>query len=48
MIFWGEAMGEAAPPMLDANAMPSMSAFEKFESDGKFLSSGWKNVSALG
>lgn len=45
MIFWGEAMGEAAPPILEANAMPSMSAFEKLESDGKFLSRGWHNVS---
>ena len=47
MIFWGEAIGEAAPPILEANAMPSMSAFEKLESDGKFLSNGWHNVSIL-
>ena len=45
MIFWGEAIGEAAPPILEANAMPSMSAFEKLESDGKFLSNGWYDVS---
>ena len=33
-------MGEAAPPIFEASAMPSMSAFEKFESDGKFRSNG--------
>ena len=26
MMFWGEAMGEAAPPMLAARAMPRMRA----------------------
>ena len=31
--------------MLEANAMPRMSAFEKLESDGKFLSNGWHDVS---
>ena len=35
MMFCGEAIGEAAPPMLAARAMPRMRAFEKFESDGR-------------
>ena len=35
IMFWGEAMGEAAPPMLEARAMPRMSAFEKLESEGR-------------
>ena len=33
-------MGEAAPPILEASAMPRMSALEKLESDGKFRSNG--------
>ena len=36
MIFWGEAMGDAAPPMLLASAIPSMRALLKVESEGRF------------
>ena len=35
-------MGEAAPPMFAARAMPRIRAFEKLESDGRLRSSGWK------
>lgn len=34
MRFCGEEMGEAMPPMLDASAMPRMSALEKGDFDG--------------
>ncbi len=40
MIFCGEAIGEAAPPILEASAIPRMSAFEKFESEGRLRRSG--------
>ena len=40
MMFCGEAMGEAAPPMLEARAMPRMRALEKFESEGRLRRSG--------
>ena len=40
MIFCGEAIGEAAPPMLEASAIPRMSAFEKLESEGRLRRSG--------
>ena len=39
-MFCGEAIGEAAPPMLEASAIPRMSAFEKLESEGRLRSSG--------
>lgn len=35
MMFWGEAIGEAAPPMLAARAMPRIRALEKRESEGR-------------
>lgn len=38
-------MGEAAPPIFEASAIPSMSAFEKLESAGKFRSRGYQNIS---
>lgn len=41
IIFCGEAMGEAAPPMLEARAMPRIRALEKLESEGRLRSSGW-------
>lgn len=41
MMFWGEAMGEAAPPILEARAMPRMRALEKLESEGRLRRSGW-------
>ena len=40
-MFWGEAIGEAAPPMLEARAMPRMRALEKLESEGRLRRSGW-------
>ena len=40
IMFCGEAIGEAAPPMLDARAMPSMRALEKLESEGRLRRSG--------
>ena len=41
IIFCGEAMGEAAPPMLEARAMPRMRALENLESEGRLRRSGW-------
>lgn len=41
MIFWGEAIGEAAPPMFDARAMPRIRALGKLESVGRLRSSGY-------
>lgn len=41
MIFCGEAMGDAAPPILEASAMPRIRAFENRESDGRLRSKGW-------
>ena len=40
IMVWGAATGEAAPPMLEARAMPRMRAFEKLESEGRLRSSG--------
>ena len=40
MMFCGEAMGEAAPPMLEARAMPRIRALEKGESEGRLRRSG--------
>ena len=39
--FCGEAIGEAAPPILDAKAMPRIKALEKVESEGRLRSIGW-------
>jgi len=41
MMFWGEAMGEAAPPTLAARAIPRMRALEKRESEGRFRRRGY-------
>ena len=41
IMFCGEAMGEAAPPILEARAIPRMRALEKLESDGRLRRSGW-------
>lgn len=41
IMFCGDAMGEAAPPMLEARAMPRMRALEKLESEGRLRRSGW-------
>ena len=35
IMFWGEAIGEAAPPMFEASAMPRIRALENDESDGR-------------
>ena len=40
MMFCGLAIGEAGPPILDASAIPKVSAFEGNDSDGKFLNIG--------
>ena len=40
IMFCGEAMGEAAPPILEARAMPRMRALEKLESEGRLRRSG--------
>ena len=40
IMFCGEAMGEAAPPMLLARAMPRIRALLKFESEGRLRSKG--------
>ena len=46
IIFCGEAIGEAAPPMLEASAIPRISAFEKLESEGRLRRSGWGTCQA--
>lgn len=43
MMFCGEAIGDAAPPTLAANAIPRMSALEKLDSGGKLRSSGYNS-----
>lgn len=40
IMFWGEAIGEAAPPTLAARAIPKTKAFANFESGGRFRSNG--------
>lgn len=40
MMFWGDAIGEAAPPTLAARAIPKTKALANFESGGRFRSSG--------
>ena len=40
MMFCGEAIGEAAPPIFEARAMPRMRALEKLESEGRLRSRG--------
>lgn len=40
IMFWGEAMGEAAPPMFAASAMPRIRALENLESEGRLRRSG--------
>jgi len=41
MRFWGEAMGDAAPPMLEERAMPMRSALVMSESAGRLRRMGW-------
>lgn len=45
-MFCGEAIGEAAPPILEASAIPRMSAFEKLESEGRLRRSGLRSCQA--
>jgi hypothetical protein len=45
MRFWGEAMGEAAPPMLEERAMPRRSALVMSESAGRFRRMGLMCIS---
>ena len=40
MMFCGLAIGEAIPPILDAKAIPRMSALENLDSEGRFLNIG--------
>ena len=40
MIFCGDAIGEAIPPMFEARAIPRTSALENLDSAGRFLRSG--------
>ena len=52
MRFWGEAIGEAAPPMLEERAMPRRSALVIFESAGRLrrmgcLISSWLRSSSI-
>lgn len=39
-MFWGEAIGESIPPILEARAMPRISALDIWESDGRLRSIG--------
>lgn len=41
MMFWGDAIGEAAPPTLAARAIPKTKDFANCESGGRFRSSGY-------
>jgi hypothetical protein len=45
--FWGEAMGDAAPPMLEARAMPSRRAFDMLLSAGRLRRIGYDIVSMI-
>lgn len=38
--FCGDAMGESMPPIFDARAMPMITAFDMFESDGRVRNMG--------
>lgn len=40
IMFCGEAIGDAAPPIFAARAIPRISALEKLESDGRLRRSG--------
>ena len=45
--FWGEAMGDAAPPMLEARAIPSKRAFDMLLSAGRLRRIGYDVVSLI-
>lgn len=40
-MFWGDAMGDAIPPMFAARAMPRIRARENLESEGRFRRRGY-------
>ena len=44
MRFWGDAMGEAAPPMFEDSAMPRRSALVIEESEGRLRRMGWSSL----
>jgi hypothetical protein len=41
MMFWGDAIGEAIPPIFEAKAIPRISAWEKGLFAGRFRKRGW-------
>lgn len=41
IMFWGEAIGEAIPPTLDARAIPKIRALMNWEPLGNVLNNGW-------
>ena len=43
--FWGEAIGEAAPPILEDRAIPKSRALVMSESAGRFRRIGYKTIS---
>ncbi len=43
--FWGDAIGESIPPILEERAIPRIKAFDMFESDGRLRSMGLPKVS---
>ena len=45
--FWGDAMGDAAPPILEARAMPNRRAFDMLLSAGRLRRIGYDVVSLI-
>lgn len=41
-MFWGEAIGESIPPMLEARAIPIITALDMLESVGRLRSIGYE------
>jgi len=42
-MFWGDAIGESIPPMLEASAMPRIRALDMGESEGRLRSIGCRS-----
>lgn len=40
IMFWGDAMGDSIPPILEARAIPRIRALDIWESDGRLRSMG--------